>query len=130
MPITFKLQTDSADPLSKQLTRQIELAIARGDLSPGEPLTSVRQLARELQINPNTISKAFAVLVQACSLASQPGKGYFVAHTETRFSENEIERQIKNAAESFVVATRPLGVSRQRLLKALEDLLPEDSSRG
>lgn len=130
MPISFKLHTDNQEPLSAQLRRQVELAIAHGELAPGEALTSVRQLAKELKINPNTISKAFSLLVQSGSLVSHPGKGYFVAQTEVRFSDAEIDRQIKNAAETFIVATRPLGVSRQRLLQALDELLPEDNTRG
>jgi len=128
MPIIFELQTGSSSPLSVQIKSQIELAIARGDLVKGEALLSVRYLAKELKINPNTISKAFQALVQSGSLVSHPGKGYFVASQESRFSEQEIDRQITTAVESFIVATRPLGASRERLLNALKELLPEDGA--
>jgi GntR family transcriptional regulator len=127
MPIDFKLHTDSASPLSEQLKHQIELAVARGDLVKGEAMPSTRQLAKELKINPNTIGKAFQALVQTGTLSSQPGKGYFVAAQSQRYSKAEIERQINAAAEQFIVSTRPLGISKARLLSALDSLIPEDS---
>ncbi len=63
----------------RQITDQIKRAIATEKIAVGDPLPSVRQLAKDLVINPNTVAKAYAELVRDGVLESQQGRGYFVA---------------------------------------------------
>ena len=127
MPISFRLLNDSVQTLTGQIRQQVELAIAKNELIAGEAIPSVRQLALALKVNPNTVAKAFGLLVQSGSLISQRGKGYFVADNTSRFSEIEKKRQLKAAAEQFVAQTRPLGLDRSELLLSIKQLLQKGS---
>lgn len=125
MPVSFRLYSDSPKTISEQISQQIELAIAKGTVLPGESIQSVRKLAVDLKVNPNTVVKAFQMLVQNGSLISQKGRGYFVADNISRFSNAEKEKQLTQAAEAFVATTRPLGLTKSNLLQAISELLPE-----
>lgn len=123
MPIIFRLVNDSSQTITEQICQQIELAIVRGELAAGESIPSVRQLAIELKVNPNTVAKALQQLVQAGSLNSQRGRGYFVSELKNRYSEEEKQRRLKVAAEQFVADTRPLGLDTQELVAAISELI-------
>ncbi|MEM7781837.1 MAG: GntR family transcriptional regulator [Planctomycetota bacterium] len=59
MPLFFKINPSNGVPVYEQVTRQVMFAIASGVIKPGEMIPSVRELARELAINPNTVARAF-----------------------------------------------------------------------
>ena len=59
--MAFHVSTSSRLPIYQQLVQQIRETIARGELQPEAPLPSVRQLSRELVVNPNTVARAFYV---------------------------------------------------------------------
>ncbi|HRT09743.1 MAG TPA: GntR family transcriptional regulator, partial [Candidatus Paceibacterota bacterium] len=58
MALCFHIRTGSDSPIYRQLTEQVRLAVATGKLAAGDPLPSVRALAEELVINPNTVARA------------------------------------------------------------------------
>lgn len=126
--MTFKLKvlSDTSVPIREQIRRQIELAIANGQLSPGQAIPSVRQLAISLKVNPKTVANSLQTLVIAGTLVSQKGKGYFVSHSNDRFSEAEKKRQLKDAAEKFVADTRSLGLEPSALIQAITILLDKE----
>lgn len=128
MNFKLRIQLDSPLTISEQIQQQIELAVAKSELNTGDTIPSVRQLAIELGVNPNTVAKALQSLVQKGTLVSQKGRGYFVASLTEKLSDSEINKQLTEAAKQFVASTRPLGVTRQDLLKAVTALLPEGSS--
>ena len=66
-------------PVYAQLSERILGAIARGDLSPGEQLPSVRDVAARLGINPNTVNRAYAELERVGTVETRRGRGTFVA---------------------------------------------------
>lgn len=127
--MTLKIQiiSDSALSITEQIRQQIEIAIASGELLPGQSLPSIRQVAVQLKVNPNTVAKSFQNLVAQGTLHSQKGKGYTVATPSSVFSDDEIQRRLDTAAKQFVADTRPLGLSRSALVAAIDSLLPEDS---
>lgn len=71
----FKIQTDNGVPVYEQVVRQIIFAVAGGALRPGERIPSVRQLARQLAINPNTVARAFRQLQDQKVIESVRGTG-------------------------------------------------------
>lgn len=125
MPIQFRLQENSPHTLSEQIRHQVELAIAKGELRAGETISSVRQLAVELKINPNTVAGAMQQLVQGGTLISQRGRsgGYKVASGEVKLSDSERQRQLQMAAQQFVAVTRPLGYPVDTLIDAISALI-------
>lgn len=127
MPISFTLQFDSTDGIGQQLVKQVELAIARQALSQGEPMPSVRALAGELAVNPNTIANAYKELVNRGALISQRGRGYFVAAQQTDLTLQARKKKLVDAAETFVAQTRSLGFSREELTDAINSLMNKDT---
>lgn len=127
MPISFTLQFDSTDGIGQQLVKQVELAIARQALSQGEPMPSVRALAGELAVNPNTIANAYKELVNRGALISQRGRGYFVAAQHTDLTLQARQKKLVDAAETFVAQTRSLGFSREELTDAINSLMNKDT---
>lgn len=73
----FALDFKSRLPIYEQLCRMITQMVALGALDPGEPLPSVRALAKQLDINPNTVQKAYRMLEQQGIINTVPGKGSF-----------------------------------------------------
>src|SRR5262249_60574627 len=77
--ITFKLNPKSGVPIYRQIQDQVRYGIASGRLRPGEQLPTVRGLAVELQVNPNTVIKAYTELERQGVLTTEQGSGTFVA---------------------------------------------------
>ena len=78
----IQIVAGSPQSLYRQITDQIRRLIATEKMAVGSPLPSVRQLAKDLRINPNTVAKAYAELVRDGVLESQAGRGYFVRQTQ------------------------------------------------
>src|ERR1700730_12239280 len=84
-PFAFRLAMQSGVPLYRQLIDQVQAAIAASLLVPGDQLPTVRQAAVDLEINPNTVMRAYREMEIRCILATQQGTGKFVAeHTIDR----------------------------------------------
>ena len=77
--ITFTLNTKSGVPIYRQIQDLIRYGIASGKLRPGEQLPTVRALAVELSVNPNTVIKAYTELERQGVLTTEQGSGTFVA---------------------------------------------------
>lgn len=115
MPAFFSIDPLGA-PLYVQLTEQIKRAIALGALSPGERLPTVKSLAQELRLNPNTVARVYRDLEREGIIATAPGRGSFVrdngAIAQSRRMASEVaERAIDRA----VVEARSLGVTVEEL---------------
>lgn len=75
----LRVDPRSAEPIFEQLVFQVKRAVARGDLHEGDRLPSVRELARDLTVNPNTIVRALEVLARDGVVVRRQGAGTFVA---------------------------------------------------
>lgn len=114
-------------PLYEQISERFETLILRGALPPGSQMPSVRSLAMELSINPNTIQKAFALLEQQGYIYPVRGRGNYVADT-AQLSENkkcslleEIRRLLRQGKE--------LGITRSEYIAVLNGLYQEEEIR-
>ncbi len=76
---SFYVDFKSRKPIYEQLVDNVSSLVLRGILKPNESIPSVRQLAQELGINPNTIHKAYAELERRGIIYSSPGRGSFVS---------------------------------------------------
>jgi len=97
-----KLDPSSGEPIYKQIVQAVKTLVMTSKLHPHEQVTSVRGLAKELGINPNTVQKAYAILEGEDILYSVAGKGDFVADNAAMIKEMKRE-EIKRM---FVTATR------------------------
>ena len=108
-------------PIYSQLVEKIKLAIISGAMPPGARLASVRDLAMEAGVNPNTMQRALQELEREGLVFSQRTAGRFV--TEDITVIDEIKKTLaKGQIESFLKAMKELGYDRQGII----DLLKED----
>jgi GntR family transcriptional regulator len=124
-PFAFRLDAHSGVPVYRQLIDQVQAGIAAGALEAGAQLPTVRQVAVDLAINPNTVSRAYREMEIRGLLDTQQGTGTFVADRRVEFSKDERERQLNQLAGEFVSRAGAAGFTLKQLIKALKDLQPE-----
>ena len=124
-PFAFRLDAHSGVPVYRQLIDQMQAGIASGALNAGEQLPTVRQVAVDLAINPNTVSRAYREMEIRGLLDTQQGTGTFIADRRVEFSKDERERQLLQLTGEFVSRAGAAGFTLKQLIKALKDLQPE-----
>lgn len=110
-------------PIYEQIIEKFENLIIRGVLENGTKLPSVRNLAIELSINPNTIQKAYMELERKGYIYSVKGKGNFVADSEA-ISVRKKET-IMFQVQNLVGLVKSLGISKEELMKYLNEVFEE-----
>lgn len=100
--LLVQIATGDPRPISKQIVDAVRMKIATGELSAGAQLPSVRGLAQQLTINPNTVAKAYTDLAAEGWLESRQGLGLFVAPPRQRLSDAERERRLDEAMQRFL----------------------------
>jgi GntR family transcriptional regulator len=117
----------SSAAIYRQIADQVRRAVASGELAIGDAIPSVRALAKELVVNPNTVAKAYAELIRDGVLETQPGRGAFVAKRRNVYSKAERLRRLDEALETAVSAAVTLDFTRDEILarmrSKLEDLM-------
>ena len=120
MAFEISIVTGGDVPIYRQIVDQVCRAIATGQLASGEQLPSVRVLAEQLVINPNTVRRTYADLIRDGVLESHPGKGVFAARRRAVYTKAERLRRIDASLEAFVNDGVHLGFIPEELRKALE----------
>ncbi len=134
--MTTALRIDPRDPrpIWSQIEEGLRRLIAGGALAPGQSVPSVRDLARDLQINPATVSKAYQRLTDSGVLDVRRGEGTFVAEQPPRLSLDERERTLGGGAERYAGLALSVGASRKEALEILQErwrgLLDERKENG
>ena len=108
-PLMIQVATGDPRPIGRQIVDAVRMKIATGELDHGDQLPSVRGLAQQLMINPNTVAKAYAELTTEGWLESRQGTGLFVAARRQRLSDAERGRRLDDAIGRFVNDVIPLG---------------------
>jgi GntR family transcriptional regulator len=96
------IATGSSAPIYKQITDQVRLALAAGKLSVGDRLPSVRALAEDLVVNPNTVARAYADLSRDGLLETRSGRGVFIARKRRVFTREEAWRRLEPLLDSLI----------------------------
>ena len=109
--------------IGRQIVDAVRLKIATGDLAPGDQLPSVRGLAQQLTINPNTVAKAYAELTADGWLDARQGLGLYVAAPRQRLSNAERDRRLDEAVQVFVHEVAALDYPPDRAMTRLERAL-------
>src|SRR5215813_6179805 len=115
MALEISISTGSTAPIYRQIVDQICRAVATGALAPGEQMPSVRALAEQLVINPNTVARTYADLIREGVLEAQKGKGVFVARRRTVYTKTERLRRLDASLQAFVNAGIYLGFTPEEL---------------
>lgn len=113
-------------PIYEQIVDKFQLLIIRGVLEPEEQMPSVRHLAMELSINPNTIQKAYAVLEQQGYIYSVKGKGNFVSGKEN-LAEKKRDAYWSEF-EELIFRGQQMGIQKDDFRGKLEKCWKEDGN--
>jgi GntR family transcriptional regulator len=119
-PLILQISPGDPRPISRQIVDAIRMKIATGELAPGAQLPSVRGLAQQLTVNPNTVAKAYAELTSGGWVDSRQGLGLYVAPPRQRLSEDERERRFDEAVQRFVHDVVAIDYPADRALARLD----------
>ena len=117
----FRLDLHSGVPVYRQLIDQVLGGIASGALVPGDQLPTVRQVAVDLSINPNTVARAYREMEIRGVLDTQQGTGTFVSNQPVKLDDVERERRLAQIVSDFVARAGAAGFTVNDLLEQLRD---------
>jgi len=121
----FHISTASRLPIYQQLVDQIREAVARGDLQPEERLPSVRQLSRELVVNPNTIARGYTELEREGILNTRPGLGVFVAEPKAELTKKVREQRLLEMLDRLLTGAVHLGFTEDDVVEFVTERVKE-----
>jgi GntR family transcriptional regulator len=119
----LRIDPQSSEPLFEQIAHAVKNAVARGDLAAGDKLPSVRELAQDLAINPNTVVRAYELLTRDGVVVRRQGAGCFVTGRPSNLSNRARRRQLDELIERTVTETFHLGFSAEEVREAFEEAL-------
>lgn len=120
--MTFKILLDvkSGVPFYRQVIDQVKAAIATGSIEAGDRLPTVRQLAVDLSINPNTVSRAYTELELTGLVETQMGSGTFVGNRPVENDDVERRRLLNQICQEFLSRASTHGFNLDHILENLE----------
>jgi GntR family transcriptional regulator len=121
--MNFVISTGSAAPIYRQITDQVRLAVANGKLEVDEQLPSVRALAEELVVNPNTVARAYADLAREGLIESRTGRGVFVIRKRKVFTREEGWRRLEPLIDSLIGEAMAMDFTAEEVEQALKKKL-------
>ncbi len=117
----FRLDLHSGVPVYRQIIDQVTSGIASSTLSAGDQLPTVRQVAVDLSINPNTVMRAYRELEIRGVLETQQGTGTFISQQKVKRDEVERQRQLNQLVAEFVSRAGASGFTVDELVEQLND---------
>ena len=117
----FRLDNASGVPVYRQLIDQVQAGIATGVLSHGSQLPTVRQVAVDLAINPNTVMRAYRELEIRGVLDTQQGTGTFIAAQQPQIESDDRTRRLDQLVDEFVARAGSGGFTLEEVLEALKE---------
>ena len=130
MALRLRVDPTLPTPIWSQIEEGVRHLVALGRLDPGAALPSVRDLAREQRVNPNTVAKAYQRLAVAGVVEARRGEGTFVVEHPPALSSAARTRALREAAERFAALAVTVGASRPEADAALEAAWPPRGKRG
>jgi GntR family transcriptional regulator len=115
--------TSSPEPVYEQIVRQVQDAVASGELATGAPLPTVRQLAGDLQLNRNTVARAYKQLEDRGVILTAGRKGTFVRDDASHEVERIKSHRAQRSVRQLVAALLGEGLSRADIATLFDDAL-------
>jgi GntR family transcriptional regulator len=117
--VQIAIDTKSGVPFYRQIIEQVKFAIARGDLQSGDRLPTVRQLAVDLSINPNTVIRAYRELEIEGMLDTQQGSGTFISQHRPDVDHLERQRMLDQILTDMLARASAYGLTLDCVLEGL-----------
>jgi GntR family transcriptional regulator len=130
MPLSIQVFTGSPTPIFRQIVEQVCIAISTGRLAEGEAMPSIRNVAEELAINPNTVARAYSDLARDGVIESRGTVGYFVAPRRQLYTRPERRRRIEPTLRAYLSEAFILGFTPEEVFEQIQDEIEELSPKG
>jgi GntR family transcriptional regulator len=126
------IQSQSGVPIYQQVMQQIKYLVASGRLKPGEELPSIRVLAEQLLVNPNTIARAYRELETAGVVEKRRASGTYIADIGSPLARKERLKLLKQQIDGLLVEAFQMGFELDEVLKLVQrsEILSETSKKG
>ena len=121
----IQVDPQSAEPIYEQVAFQVKRAAARGEIAAGDKLPSVRELARDLAINPNTVIRAYDTLERDGVIIRRKGSGCFATGKSSELAAPRRREELRDLLRKTVIEAFHLGFSETDIRKAFEQHLAE-----
>jgi GntR family transcriptional regulator len=121
--LNIVISTGSSAPIYKQITDQIRSAVATGRLGVGDQLPSVRALAEEIVVNPNTVARAYTDLARDGLIESRAGRGVYVTRKRKVFTREEGWRRLEPLIDGLIGEAMAMDFTREELEGVLQKKL-------
>jgi GntR family transcriptional regulator len=116
----IQIQAQGGVPIYLQVMQQIKYLVASGRLQPGDELPSIRTLAEQLIVNPNTIARAYRELETAGVVEKRRTAGTFVAEAGSPLARKERLRLLRQRVDQLLVEAFQMGFALDEVLKLVE----------
>lgn len=115
------ISTQDGVPVYVQIVNQVKYLVAAGRLAAGEELPSVRALAEQLVINPNTAARAYLELERAGVVVKKPGSGTYVSEEGSPLARKERLKLLTQRADSLLAEAQQMDVALDEIVALLKD---------
>ena len=117
--MNFSLDTKSGVPYYRQIIEQVKYGISRGELGPGDRLPTVRRLAVELSVNPNTVIRAYREMEIEGTVETHQGSGTFVGNRKPEIDRVERQRMLDQILTELLARATSYGFTLEEVLEGL-----------
>lgn len=121
----LKIEPDNGIAIYDQIVRQVKYAVAEGTLTPGQLVPSVRELARQITVNPNTIQRAYQQLQDDQVLETIRGRGLAVCRGAVKQCVHDRQELLRNRLEQVIQEGLRSGLESEQLRTLFEKVLKQ-----
>lgn len=121
--MNIKIDENTDVPIYQQIVEQVKLGVANGLLKGGMQLPSIRQIANEADVNPNTVAKAFKLLERDQVIVSKGFRGTFVQHTAEQHLNNNMQSKVEQELQSAIDKLREFGAIDSEIRKSFNSIM-------
>jgi len=116
----LRINYQSGEAIYRQIVEQVKYKVASEELTPGERLPSIRELAKQLKINPRTVVKAYEELRSAGLAVMRQGQGVFITDNQATLPEEVRKKQIEDMSRRLFAEASRLGASSEEIIKIIK----------
>ncbi len=118
----LRLNYQSGEAIYRQIVEQVKYKVASGELKPGQRLPSIRELAKQLKINPRTVVKSYEELRAAGLAVMRQGQGVFITENQTLTPAKTRQKSIEEMARRMFAESLRVGASKEEVLTIVREI--------
>lgn len=118
----LRLDHQSGEPIYRQIVERVKFKVASGQIKAGERLPSIREMAKDLKINPRTVVKAYEELQSAGLVVRRQGQGVFITESQTAMPARVRHKAIADLASRLLSEASRMGASGEEVQSILKEV--------